>query len=486
MPKFTQLSLSDVYDCCDNMSFNEKPELISIIESVIDFNEFIPLDFHLSFYRHFGRKRSYPLVGFISALVLQKLLSIPTIPLLINILSLSKELRDLCGFVSIPDETRFSIFKRDFTDQLQDMFNKLVDYTEPICQRINDQLADILVYDTTGVECFVAENNPKFVNSSIKRLKSIFKANKELPDDDPNKIKNKNDVYAIAYANMPKYAHVDPSILQMYINGHFCYARKFGILTNGLGIPRAIVSLDNDFKLKYPELVLSESSESPDKDKSIADSSSLRPVLKEYFSLHPGFSYDTFLGDSGFDSVDNYTFLIDDCRFKKAVIPLNTRNESSLPSVGFNEYGYPVCPNDADLVMKRCGITKEEGRSTRIKWVCPNVHMVNGKYICDCDNPCSDAVKGRTTYTYNNDYRKLPGILRDSEEYNELYKIRPIIERCINHFKDSMCIANGKTRNLNTIKSDMLLAGIAQLITVVAAERLHKPEHCRSFKALIA
>lgn len=486
MPKFAQLSLSDVYDFCDNLSFNEKPKLISIIESVIDFNEFIPHEFYMAFYRRFGRKREFPLVGFIAALVLQKLLSIPTVSLLITILSVSKELRELCGFTTVPDETRFSIFKRDFSEQLQSMFDKLVDYTEPICQNINKQLADMLIYDTTGVECFVAENNPKFVNSSIKKLKTVFNSNKNLPDDDPRKIKNENDVYAIAYANMPKYAHTDSSIRQMYINGHFCYARKFGILSNGLGIPRAIVSLDDSFKAKHPNVIISETSESPDEDKSIADSSSLQPILKDYFKAHPKFSYEAFLGDSAFDSVDNYTFLIDECHFKKALIPLNPRNESLLPSVGYNEYGYPVCPNDKSLVMKRCGITKEEGRSNRIKWKCPKVHMVSGKYVCDCKKPCSDAVRGRTTYTYNNDYRKLPGILRDSEEFNELYKVRTIVERCINHFKDSMCIANSKTRNLNTIKSDMLLAGIAQLITVVAADRLHKPKFCRSFKSLVA
>ena len=61
MPKFAQLSLSDVYDFCDNLSFNEKPKLISIIESVIDFNEFIPHEFYMAFYRRFGRKRAFSL-----------------------------------------------------------------------------------------------------------------------------------------------------------------------------------------------------------------------------------------------------------------------------------------------------------------------------------------------------------------------------------------------------------------------------------------
>lgn len=33
-----------------------------------------------------------------------------------------------------------------------------------------------------------------------------------------------------------------------------------------------------------------------------------------------------------------------------------------------------------------------------------------------------------------------PGIQRDSEEWNNTYKIRTIVERAINHFKINMCI----------------------------------------------
>ena len=32
---------------------------------------------------------------------------------------------------------------------------------------------------------------------------------------------------------MPAHATANPAIQQMYINGHFCYAYKFGIVTNG-------------------------------------------------------------------------------------------------------------------------------------------------------------------------------------------------------------------------------------------------------------
>ena len=59
-----------------------------------------------------------------------------------------------------------------------------------------------------------------------------------------------------------------------------------------------------------------------------------------------------------------------------------------------------TCGNDASLAMKYCGVAREKGRTDRIKWGCPKVHMVKGEWVCDCENPCSTARKGRTSYTY--------------------------------------------------------------------------------------
>ena len=153
--------------------------------------------------------------------------------------------------------------------------------------------------------------------------------------------------------------------------------------------------------------------------------------------------------------------------------------------VGFNAYGYPTCPNDASLSMKYCGITREKGRSDLIKWICPKMHYHKG-WCCDCDNPCSYARKGRTTYTYENmDLRMFPGIQRDSDEWNYTYKIRAIVERAINHFKINMCIAERKTRNHTTTKADVFFAGIASQLTVVVAYAMNCPQYIRSLKPLV-
>lgn len=167
------------------------------------------------------------------------------------------------------------------------------------------------------------------------------------------------------------------------------------------------------------------------------------------------------------------------------LIPYNPRNEHSLKEVGYNLYGYPACPNDPSLAMHYCGVTKEKGRSDRIKWCCPKVHMVKESYVCDCEAPCSSASKGRTTYTAQHmDLRMFPGIQRDSEEWNSLYKIRTIVERANNHFKINMCTAGRKTRNHATTKADVFLAGITSQITVIVAYRTNCPQYIRSLKPL--
>ena len=224
----------------------------------------------------------------------------------------------------------------------------MVDYTEPICQLIDSSLSQMLTFDTSGIELYVTKNNPKTLNALIKKLKVFYK---DKPDIDP---------YKIAYGLMPSQAASCPDAKQMYINRHFCYADKFAILTNGLGIVRHISFIDDsDFKSSHPD--------SPDEDKSVGDASALIPVLSDYFSLHPDFHPDTFLGDSAFDSVELYGKLFHDLHFSRALIPYNPRNESSLKKVGYNAYGYPTCPNDPSLSMKYQSITKENGRSDRIK-----------------------------------------------------------------------------------------------------------------------
>ena len=128
----------------------------------------------------------------LSIFLLQKIFGIPTIALLRIFFQFSKELREFCGIESVPDDAQFTRFKQDFVPQLEEMFHELVDLTEPICERIDKNLTSMLIYDTTGIEPYVTENNDKFLNKVIRQVKAS------------NKGKSNDHIHNIAYSRMPK------------------------------------------------------------------------------------------------------------------------------------------------------------------------------------------------------------------------------------------------------------------------------------------
>jgi len=113
----------------------------------------------------------------LKALLLQRIFSIPTDTLLIIFLKYSQELRDFCGFDVVPDPSKITRFKQDFLPDLPSMFDHMVDLTEPICQKLDPKLATMTIFDTSGIEAWVTENNPKYANLIIKQLKAFKNAN---------------------------------------------------------------------------------------------------------------------------------------------------------------------------------------------------------------------------------------------------------------------------------------------------------------------
>ena len=485
MIPYKQLTLAEVFEDCQNKFDNDKYQFLSLLDQTINLDEIVPVSFVTHFHASTGRPRKHPLYPMIKALLIQRIFSIPTDTLLIIFLKYSQELRDFCGFRVVPDASKFTRFKQDFLMDLQSMFDHLVDITEPICQRIDSNLASMSIFDTSGIEAWVTENNPKYANRIIKQLKAFAKAHNFDKNFDP---------YKAAYGSMPAHATANPAIQQMYINGHFCYAYKFGIVTNGLGIVRDITFYNKDFLNAHPNIIVEKKSDSPDEDKSLADSKALLPVLIDFFQKHPLINPKTFLGDAAFDTIEIYKALLDDLGFEKAFIPLRTKLSMEENGYTFNENGVPCCPHDSTLPMKREG-SKSHLRSKlpSMKFVCPkmkweyNRETKTKRRVCRCETPCTTSSCGRMIYIYpEKNLRAYPGVERGSVEWDETYKIRVNVEKSINHFKDSFCIAGRKTQNEKTLHADLLLAGISQLITVMVADKIHQHQYIRSLKPLIA
>jgi len=480
-----QLTLAEIFDDCQNKFDNDKYQFLALLDEAINLDEIVPVSFVNHFHARTGRPRKHQLYPMLKALLIQRIFSIPTDTLLIVFLKYSQELRDFCGFDVVPDGSKFTRFKQDFLSDLQSMFDHLVDLTEPICQKLDTSLASMTIFDTSGIEACVAENNPKYANRIIKQLKA-FKKSQNLDDS--------YDPYKAAYGSMPTHAASNQAIQQMYINGHFCYAYKFGIVTNGLGIVRDISFYNKDFLHAHPDIVIEKKSDSPDEDKSLADSKALLPVLIDFFRKHPLIVPKTFLGDAAFDSIKIYKSLFEEIGFQKAFIPLKTKLSIEGVDYTVNENGIPCCPHDPSLQMKREG-SKSHLRSKlpTMKFVCPKMKWMYDKDTqksfrkCHCENPCTTSSCGRMIYIYpEKNLRAYPGVERGSQEWKDTYKIRVNVEKSINHFKDSFCIANRKTQNEQTLHADLLLAGITQLVTVLVADRIHQHQYIRSLKPLIA
>ena len=185
----------------------------------------------------------------------------------------------------------------------------------------------------------------------------------------------------------------------------------------------------------------------------------LIPTLKDFFAKHPLMNPKTFLGDAAFDTVQLYKELLS---------------------------GDPCCPHDPSLAMKPEG-SKWRGTVKTFKFVCPKVKWIYDKGTkrvqreWQCEKPCTSSKGGRMVYVYpEKNLRAYPGTIRGTQEWDDTYKIRIVVERDINHIKENLCLADRRTHNERTLHADLILAGITQLITVVLADKIKHREYIRS------
>lgn len=484
--KSKQINIFEQISELKHMTTKQPVGFLKLLTDNFDINTFIPNSFKEHYYSDLGKDREYDLSSVLSALIIMQIFHIPTTVLLTVFLIFSTEIREFCGFYkSIPDESFFSRFKTDFENDIANLFDSMALKVIDICEDINNSLPDdspdknlnsTLIYDTSGLKPRVKENNPKTLVSEINRQKSYAKAT------------NKKDFnpYAAAYKNMPKFAQANSNIKLDFVNGHFGYFYKFGLLTNGLGIPLNIKFFDEGFY----ESIDKKEFNTPEEQKYFYDNASLKPVIMpflENLKVHSNFKFKTFLGDSEFDSYDNFG-LLKHLKFEKVFIPLNSRNQanSKIKDLEYNTDGIPLCPL-TKVEFKSEGPCKGKNRSLRFKFTCPkSFRDKQGKCYHTCENPCTDKKSGRMTYVYpDKDFRLYPGVQRNSSEWDEKYPNRACIERSIASFKCNPCIKEPRTVNTSTMRSDLYLTAISKLINVILAYAINKPEYIRSINKLL-
>lgn len=467
-----QVSLFDLDSELHELTAKKSDQLFSLFNQFANMNDIIPASFHNAYYSDVGKNRDFPLEGMLKSLVFYNLLGLPTISTLIFIIGISSDFRKFLGFPRAPHPSQFSRFKSLFYDEILEMFHHLVDLTSDFAIDADKTLAKILVTDTTGFELYVKENNPKFYQAMLKTVKTYAKS---------HKYEKSFDVEKYAQSKMPKHSASNSEAKLTYLNGHFGYYQKVILATNGFGLIRDINFYNSDNTL---ELDLT-----PQEIKDEYDAKSLIPSLETFFELHPESTFNYFLGDSGFDAVDNYAYL-----YKRRITPiinLNSRNNSILPQPLMGEDGVPTCPNNPDLPMTYVGVIKGKNRADRIQFICPkrSVMMSDGlkSVFLDCNNPCTNSPYGRIkNITVHHNYRFNAAMPRSSDEWINLYKIRTVCERTIAQLKSFMQINISKINKTITLKSNILLAGITQLIAFIILHKSKLSTGRLAIKAMVA
>lgn len=476
---FKQLSFIEQLSELNKLPSSSPLTIMDLLKNYFDLNKFISSSFHNSFYSSIGRNRKINLRSILSLLLFGHMFRIHSVKILLLILYISNPLQEFCQFDStLPDEPFINRFKTTFENELALFFENLSIHTMSICSKVDSELptksehkrfSSTLIYDTSGLKPKVIENNPKTTQNIIEKHKAYAKVINN-PDYNP---------YADAYKSLPKFSSANSDIKLNYVNGHFGYFYKFGLLSNGLDLPLKLHFFDDNFYSSIDKHY-----ESFENQKYAFDNASLKPVLSSFFPTKNS-SFKTFIADSEFYSYDNFA-LIKHYNFEKAFILINSRNSNtdSNSLFTFDSNGTPLCPIDNTPFLPK-GPCKGKNRSLRFKYICPKGYIIkdSNKFTHSCKNPCRKTNSVVNTYTYpHQDFRLYQGVQRNSNEWINVYKKRTIIERELAYFKSNSALSSPNTYNTSSIRSDLLLAASSKLITAILAYSINKPKFIKNIK----
>ena len=203
----------------ENQKSSSESDILENLKTHIKLEEYIPREFYKAFYKNTGRPRGFSLESLMWYLIAQSFFKILDDAMFLSILPFWREMREFIGFGHIPDAGKIVAFKQTFVEYIGMVFEKFVDATEPICQAIDPKKSGYLIYDPTGIEAPVKENNPKFINSKIKNAKKAAAKNPEI------------NAHVLAYSQMPEFAEANPFAKQQFINGYYTERSSVSMLT---------------------------------------------------------------------------------------------------------------------------------------------------------------------------------------------------------------------------------------------------------------
>ena len=73
-----QLTLTEVFEDCQNKFDNDKYQFLSLLDEAINLDEIVPVSFVTHFHASTGRPRKHQLYPMLKAFLIQRIFSIPT------------------------------------------------------------------------------------------------------------------------------------------------------------------------------------------------------------------------------------------------------------------------------------------------------------------------------------------------------------------------------------------------------------------------
>jgi hypothetical protein len=220
------------------------------------------------------------------------------------------------------------------------------------------------------------------------------------------------------------------------------------------------VHLVVDCELELPvgfELTAANANESP----------RLRPLLEDLADRHPQIADNTeaVMADRGYDSKANCEYVVEQMD-AQAIIRMRRWSEGDevcdAAVCRCNELGTPICAGDQKMVYW--------GRDgDYLKWRCPVAVGAVEPEACEWSAACSRSDYGSVLkQPIAEDYRRWPGIARESKKFERLYDKRSAVERVNGRLKEYLLLDDLTVRGKQKVRVHVSLALVVMLAGAAA------------------
>lgn len=193
----------------------------------------------------------------------------------------------------------------------------------------------------------------------------------------------------------------------------------------------------------------------------------MQPLLDEVAEKHPQItgSTEAVMADKAYDSADNCEYVVEQIGAQAIIKMRRTLEDDELCHAAIcqcNELGTPICPSDDRMVYW--------GRDgAYLKWRCPVAAGKVQPEACEWNGACSDSECGAVLkQPIAEDYRRWPGIARESSKFRRLYDRRGAAKRVNGRLKEYLLLDDLTVRGEGKVRTHVIGALLVMLAGAVA------------------